>query len=77
MKLQDALVEYLRELKTNECTPQTQEAYRGKVQFFINNVGVEDLESVTSIHIKQYIKKRQEVNVKASSINTENRTSEK
>jgi integrase/recombinase XerD len=71
MKLQDALVEYLRELKTNECTQQTLVAYRGKLQFFINNVAVEDLESVTPIHIKHYIKKRQEANVKATSINTE------
>jgi len=71
MKLEEALEEYLIELKVKKLSPQTQDSYKGKLTAFVNSIGVKNLEDVKPIHIKEYILKRQEANVKANSINTE------
>ena len=73
MLLADVLKEFLFEIKIRNYTPKTQKGYKNNNALFHNwlrnEYGIEELEEVTHIHVKQYITYLQQKGRKPTYIN--------
>jgi len=72
--LKDAIKEFIYELQIRNYSKRTVKEYQNDLKRFLmylkDNHDVEELEEVSSIHIKQYLSDKKEVGVKMATLNT-------